>query len=178
MSVGHRYGKPDISQAECERILGDPRIKARLAQKPRIDRNYDIPYLAGYSQDGKTIYVDREFPVRGLLVGRRVVNVLPFLVEHEKVEKAVIDVLGKPYSYAHAVATHAEEKKALAAGYQPREYEKAFEPYIKKDARKRIQRTPADLDLTPYRDEQDNDLIGRKAAGASDNSALHDLIAA
>lgn len=169
MSTGHhheRYGDTllDIPPAECNRIMADPRISARLKQKPTIDDTYDVPYLAGYSKNGKTVYIDRHFPFRKLKIGKDTVNVLPFLLIHETVEKAIIDVLKKPYKYAHTVATFFEEKAARAAGINIPAYEKAYEPYIKRDELEKIKRPPPDLDMTPYIDSRDTKVIQRLRA--------------
>ena len=37
----------------------DAAIEAIL-KKIKLDRNHDIPYLAGYSMDHKTIYIDQQ----------------------------------------------------------------------------------------------------------------------
>jgi len=33
-----------------------------LARAKKIDRGHDIPYVAGYSQNGEKIYIDRHMP--------------------------------------------------------------------------------------------------------------------
>ena len=38
------------------------RARCDLRRVKKFDRKHDIPYLAGYSQDGKTIYIDRHMP--------------------------------------------------------------------------------------------------------------------
>jgi len=48
----------------------------------RVDRNHDIPYLAGYSRDGRTVFIDRHMP-RSFLVGKRRVRTDSFLITHE-----------------------------------------------------------------------------------------------
>ena len=44
-------------------------LEAVVRQIKKVDRRHDIPYLAGYSKNGKTIYIDRNmpkvFPFRG-----------------------------------------------------------------------------------------------------------------
>ena len=60
----------------------------------------DIPYIAGYSEDGKTVFIDRHLPrsFRWLL---KTVRVEPFLLTHEIVEKALLDELRLHYLHAH-----------------------------------------------------------------------------
>jgi hypothetical protein len=81
----------------------------------RFDRKHDIPYLAGYSLDGKTIYIDRHMPASFKFKGRTI-NTDRFLVLHEEVEKTLIDQLGLHYLHAHQIATRAEEAAVRAAG--------------------------------------------------------------
>lgn len=160
MSVGHRAaGLEKIPSTEIERVLRDPRIVARLKQRPTVDTSYDIPYIAGYSKNGRTVYVDRHFPLKHLAVGKTILNVLPFLLIHETVEKAVIDILKKHYLYAHTIGTYAEEKAVKAAGIDVPTYEKGYAPYIKRDEAERVKRVPRDLDLTPYIDSHDRKVL-------------------
>jgi hypothetical protein len=57
-----------------------------------LDRKHDIPYLADYSKDGKTIYIDRHMPSSFRYDGRDV-NTDRYLILHEEVEKTLIDQL-------------------------------------------------------------------------------------
>ena len=67
-------------------------VKALRRRVRRVSHDYDIPYIAGYSVDGKTIFIDRHLPrtIRWLL---KTVRVEPFLLTHEIVEKALLDEL-------------------------------------------------------------------------------------
>ena len=47
------------------------RARRDLRRVKKLDRKHDIPYLAGYSQDGKTIYIDRHMPQNFKFRGRR-----------------------------------------------------------------------------------------------------------
>ena len=60
-------------------------VKALRRRVRRISHDYDIPYIAGYSVDGKTIFIGRHLPrtIRWLL---KTVRVEPFLLTHEIVE--------------------------------------------------------------------------------------------
>jgi len=50
------------------------------------NRDHDIPYLAGYSRDCKTIYIDRHLPPSFRYRGRDI-DTDRFLILHEEVEK-------------------------------------------------------------------------------------------
>src|SRR5262249_14864552 len=80
-----------------------------------LDRKHDIPYLAGYSKDGKTIYIDRHMPSSFRYSGKDI-NTDRYLILHEKVEKTLIDQLNLHYLHAHQIATCAEQAAVRAAG--------------------------------------------------------------
>jgi hypothetical protein len=43
-------------------LMLDRALDAILRRVDHLDREHDIPYLAGYSRDGHTIYIDRHLP--------------------------------------------------------------------------------------------------------------------
>lgn len=173
MSSGHRASPRAVTAAELNAVLKNQDVRARLSQKPTINRSYDIPYLAGYSTDARTIYIDRHLPVQNIKIAGRSVNVLPFLLRHETVEKALIDLRGFKYAEAHAYATAAEEKLVRDAGINSDAYEHAIAPYIKADEHDRIRSAPPDLDLEPYHDSHDEQLLRKlRAAGVKSPSHL------
>jgi hypothetical protein len=64
-----------------------PGARCRGARRVKnLDRDHDIPYLAGYSRDGKTIYIDRPMPPSFRYRGRDI-DTDRFLILHEEVEK-------------------------------------------------------------------------------------------
>jgi hypothetical protein len=129
----------------------------------RFDRKHDIPYLAGYSLDGKTIYIDRHMPASFKFKGRTI-NTDRFLVLHEEVEKTLIDQLGLHYLHAHQIATRAEEAAVRAAGLEWRDYDRFMQKFVKRIGDERLSKIPRDLDTKPYRDEHDDDLLRRMLA--------------
>lgn len=149
MSAGdpHKHG---VTPGEMHTVVSRAAVQKELDKPFTLNREYDLPYLAGYSQDGKTIYIDRHLP-KALKIDGKSVDVTPFLIEHERVEKALIDQLGYGYWKAHWNATEAEEEKVVAAGFKRAPYEAVLKPYIKADDRERIVKIPPDLDLTPYK---------------------------
>ena len=154
-----------MEPAEAKRILhqamGNAAFRTRLYDsKYRIDRDFDIPYLAGYSKDGRVIYVDRHLPIQ-LLIGGRRIAILPYLTTHERTEKALLDFFDFKYTKAHQVATFAEHKELQSQNISPNLYEKALDPYIKADQVEKITRVPLDLDMEPYRDSRDLRLLSR-----------------
>jgi hypothetical protein len=123
-----------------------------------LDRSRDIPYLAGYSRDGKTIYIDRHLPRSFITAGKRVYTD-KFLILHEAVEKAILSALGLHYQQAHQIALRAEEAAVRAEGIRWRDYDRFMRLYIKEAGDESLSRLPADLDIKPYRDEHDTKLL-------------------
>jgi hypothetical protein len=143
----------------------DRALDAIARRAKRLDRNHDIPYLAGYSEDGKTIYIDRHMPKSFRYQGREV-NTDRFLILHEEVEKTLIDQLGLHYLHAHQIATRVEQAAVRCAGIGWQAYDRFMQKYVKHIGDERLTKVPADLDQKPYRDEHDSDLLKRM------NSAL------
>src|SRR6204780_1016541 len=141
-------------------LMMDRALDAVVRRVKKLDRKHDIPYLAGYSLDGKTIYIDRHMP-KSFKFGGRVVETDRFLILHEEVEKTLIDQLGLHYLHAHQIATRAEQAAVRAAGVKWRDYDRFMQKYVKHISDERLTKVPADLDTKPYRDEHDDDLLRR-----------------
>jgi len=144
-------------------LMLDRALDAIVRRVKKLDRGHDIPYLAGYSQDGKTIYIDRHMPKMMKFRGREV-DTDRFLILHEEVEKTLIDQLDLHYLHAHQIATRAEEAAVRAAGIRWRDYDRFMQKFVKRIGDEHLTRVPANLDLKPYRDEHDFDLLKRMQA--------------
>jgi hypothetical protein len=144
-------------------LMMDRALDAICRRVKKFDRKHDIPYLAGYSEDGKTIYIDRHMPQFFKFRGRTI-DTDRFLILHEEVEKTLIDQLGLHYLHAHQIATRAEQAAVRAAGVNWRDYDRFMQKYVKRIGDERLTKVPADLDTKPYRDEHDDDLLRRMLA--------------
>ena len=144
-------------------LMMDRALDAVVKRAKKLDRDHDIPYLAGYSNDGKTIYIDRHMPKVWKYRGREV-NTDRYLILHEEVEKTLIDQLGLHYLHAHQIATRAEQAAVRAAGISWRDYDRFMQKHVKEIGDEGLTNVPADLDLKPYRDEHDDELLKRMAA--------------
>lgn len=158
MSTGHRHAEAAGSQSALlvRRLEKDPEVRRLLCRYERLDDTYDLPYLAGYSKDGKVIYIDRHLPETLSYThdGKfREYRPRSFLIDHESFEKAVIDALGWRYAHAHEAATGYERRHVMQAGLIWQPYQEAYRPFIKADEHEKLKRVPADLDLTPYLDD-------------------------
>ena len=154
------HKKLRIPEWYISNLMLDRALDAIIRRAKDIDRNHDVPYLAGYSKDGKTIYIDRHMP-RTMKVRGRQVDTDRFLILHEEVEKTLIDQLNLHYLHAHQIAARAEEAAVRAAGLRWRDYDRFMQKYVKKIGDERLSKIPPDLDLKPYRDEHDFDLLKR-----------------
>jgi hypothetical protein len=141
-------------------LMLDRALDAVVRRVKNLDRKHDVPYLAGYSNDGKIIYIDRHMPPTMKFRGREI-DTDRFLILHEEVEKTLIDQLGLHYLHAHQIAARAEEAAVRAAGILWRDYDRFMQKHVKTIGDERLTKVPADLDLKPYRDEHDNDLVQR-----------------
>ncbi|MEW9625218.1 hypothetical protein [Rhodanobacter geophilus] len=154
-------------------LMTDRALDAILRRVKKLDRKHDIPYLAGYSRDGKTIYIDRHLPKSFTFRGRTI-EVDRFLILHEEVEKTLIDQLGLHYLHAHQIATRAEEAAVNAQRVTWKAYDRFMQKYVKSIGDERLQKVPADLDLKPYRDYHDYELLRQMAAHIDDVPGMGD----
>lgn len=141
-------------------LMIDRALDAIIRRVKKLDRSHDIPYLAGYSNDGKIIYIDRHMP-RYLKFRGREYDCDRFLILHEEVEKTLIDQLDLHYLHAHQIATRAEQAAVRACGLSWTAYDNFMQKNVKKIGDERLKKVPADLDLKPYRDEHDMELLDR-----------------
>ena len=141
-------------------LMMDRALDAIVRRAKTIDRRHDIPYLAGYSRNGKIIYIDRHMP-ETMRYGGRDINTDRYLILHEEVEKTLIDQLGLHYLHAHQIASRAEQAAVRSAGIRWCDYDRFMQKHVKKIGDERLTKVPADLDLKPYRDEHDLDLLKR-----------------
>ena len=144
-------------------LMMERALDAIVRRVKKFDRQHDIPYLAGYSKDGKTIYIDRHMPKSFKFRGRTI-EIDRFLILHEEVEKTLIDQLGLHYLHAHQIAMRAEQAAVRAAGVNWRDYDRFMQKHVKHIGDERLTKVPDDLDTKPYRDEHDDDLLQRMLA--------------
>lgn len=146
-----------VSDLMLERALD-----AIIRRLKRLDRDHDIPYLAGYSKDGSIIYIDRHMPT-GFRRKGRTIETDRFLILHEEVEKTMIDQLNLHYLHAHQIAARVEQAAVRACGINWRDYDDFMQTNVKHIGDERLTKVPADLDQKPYRDEHDTELLERMA---------------
>lgn len=171
MSSGNKNDPIPFTVAEANKIIQFPVVNRMMRRVFRIDRSYDIPYLAGYSVDGTVIYLDRDLSAWRFL--GKVCSPDRFLILHEHVEKSLIDAIeqssgadrqrllillrmtgpdDKIYFHTHGVATAVEEYAVkLQHGESGlKSYNDFMATQVKRAESERIRRVPSNLDMTPY----------------------------
>jgi hypothetical protein len=138
-------------------------LAAALTRPVRISREFDVPYLAGYSRDGRIIYIDRHLPKTLKWRGRRH-GIDRFIALHEIVEKSLLDELRLHYLHAHQIALRTEQAAVRAAGIPWRVYDRFTKANSKKIEKEKLTRVPAALDLVPYSDEEDYETLRQLVA--------------
>lgn len=138
--------------------------ESALLSDVKIDRKHDVPFCAGMSEDGSTLYIDKEVPkeVDGMDLEKT-------LIVHEMVEHLLMDKCGLKYDEAHYIATAAEEACVRCNGWDVTKYNKAWDKIIRQvSARGNFKNVPQDLDTAPYaedgtkeeKDEVEGGLLG------------------
>jgi hypothetical protein len=123
-----------------------------------ISTEYDIKYTGGYSVDGKKIYIDRDFP-KQLSIGDKTIDCLASIgLHHELVEKWLIDDT-YTYPYAHKIATMVERAYVESQGVTWDEYSKEVNKNLSIVSSKKAERSPVDLDMSPYVYDRDIGVI-------------------
>lgn len=132
------------------KLADSPEIQEIIKRPIKVNKSYDIPYVAGYSTDAKTVYIDQHF--KDNMHGK---NVLKYVVMHEVIEKHLIDKYKFKYEHAHLIALYVERKHVRAAGLNWNRYEDFVLDQYKGMHHEKLQNVPSDLDLTPYKDSHE-----------------------
>lgn len=165
MSSGHFDDEPKKADFDAlRRVWRLDAVRDASKRFQREDRQYRVPYLAGASNDGQTLYIDAKLPSK--------IAEVPLALScgvHEGVELALVQKLGWKYEPAHRVALAAERLAVEEAGYEWEPYRVDFEPYFGPIEHEALcdGDVPPDLALYPYTADMPLlrkliDLTGRK----------------
>lgn len=155
-AISKHGNKPtNTPSRNAKKLIEDPRFKARMAKIKfiTVNKHYDIPYLTGYSENGKVVYIDRHLKTKF-----KGVDITPFLRTHEVVEKSLID-LGLRYQEAYHMATQFERQAVEAARLNWNDYIAFLYPHGKRIRTDQLNKVPKDLDLKPYATDKDRKLL-------------------
>lgn len=117
---------------ELKRIMNEPKFKHAYAKYTKTDAEHHIPYLAGSSKDGTTVYFDHRAPQSS----RKTIAI------HEKVEGVLIREYGFDYAKAHKYATEAERE---VVGSRWKTYQAGLEEPIRQAEHAPKRNLPPDL---------------------------------
>lgn len=151
------HAEPGVDPVEVKEAPLDV-VKAALAPKDvqdglnlpvKIDRSRNVKEGAGSSEDGKTIFLDKNMPkeitfkaVNGLEPRRSSFDPAESILVHERVEKSLLDAVnpktGEKYSYdeAHPIALAAEHawiRENIGSPGFVAQYEEQLKGWIKHD---------------------------------------------
>jgi hypothetical protein len=127
-----------------------------IESKFKIDRSHDVPYVAGYSKDGKIIFIDKDMPESFKSKAGKVIKTDKYLILHEAIEITLIERFGEIYQLAHQIALRVERDAVESAGISWKEYNDFMMKYVKEIGdMKKYPNVPKNLDLKPYEDEKD-----------------------
>ncbi len=124
-------------------------------QTPKIDRRWDVPYLAGSNNDNNVVYIDRRVPKRIAVKradgkGRVWIDPAEPLAQHELHEHAAMNK-GKSYERAHLEdADSAERAWIKAHGLSWDDYEKIMDGLLSHIEHEHTRKAPSQLYLKPY----------------------------
>jgi hypothetical protein len=133
----------------------------------KIDYEHDIPYVAGYNNNGNIIYIDKD--VYAAIKKEKKEKWLKPLSFHEAIEKSLM--MAHPnleYQFCHQNALRLELELVTAMKIDKKAYDAFMDKYIKKIGDlKEYSKVPRDLDLVPYEDEKDNSVLKKISASKS-----------
>jgi hypothetical protein len=153
MALGIKYGPRDwyLTKENTEKA-----IKA-VESCHTINRKFDVPDLAGYSENGKTLYIDKDCPESFEYAGRQVKSDR-YLLLHEEVEEALLedeeeDSGSSNYLDCHQIACLAE--KEAVETIEGMGCWEAYSKFCRKQIdlawnKKGKLNTPPDLNKKPY----------------------------
>jgi hypothetical protein len=148
---------PKVHSFKVHTMLTDPKFIKRMEGSVSVIKKYDIPYVAGYSKDGKRVYIDRH--VEPKMNG---IDIAKYIVLHEHVEKSLMDLFNLKYQQAHHIALSIEHASVIEDGVDWDAYSKHIDKYTKKLSHEDLTHSPPDLDLSPYKDEKELPIFLRK----------------
>lgn len=149
-SKSHKPSDTEWNEDELRKAI------AGIEDEVTIDHDHLIPWVAGTSNDLKTVYIDKDIPEK----------YFGPLTIHELAERALVDTFHLPYDEGHQLACKLERAAVEAAGMNWAEYQDAMDGYIHADEGEPLPAgsVPAQLWLVPYEDDSPATLRRVRAA--------------
>ena len=124
----------------------------------KVNTDYDIKYTGGYSVDGKTVFLDEHFPRFIEVDGKKIDTTVSIDRHHEIPEKWLSDNAFE-YPYAHEIATKIEREYVESLGVNWDDYCREVDRQLREVYRRKLQKSPKDLDLAPYFYSRDKEAL-------------------
>lgn len=178
MSIGINRDRSPLAPLPDDWLLDGEEIDQleEMLKTAEIDTEHDIPYTAGYSEDAKTVYFDKEVPhyleikARGKKLDTVKIDLYKSFGTHERIEKSLEE--GPPpidYELAHQAALAMERLYVESIGGDWNDYnDKTLELVNSIYKRSEFSNVPDDLDLEPYRDEEDTKTLKKMGKDETD----------
>lgn len=149
-SENGRLGMPSGNQSiPAGTGANAPGIAGVGARSIAVDNSHDIPYLAGSSNDGKTVYIDRRVPAT-MTVGDKTFDPRKYLMVHELRENHEMTINGQPYETAHRAALNVEKAAVEGDGINWNGYQEQMQKMAAQTQRESPTNPPSDLYTKPY----------------------------
>jgi hypothetical protein len=157
MSSGHHthHHHNDRVLRELKRLLAEPDVKKWLDKPYKVDFSHPMPLTGGSTVDWGTFFLDPVLKERFKVGRRRNVDLAPFVLRHEIVEKALRLAKGMSYDRAHAYATCAEHQDVTAAGLDWDAYKSVMRKITSQNEHERPKGMPKGYDYGPLRASRD-----------------------
>lgn len=127
-----------------------------------VNTDYQVPYVAGYSQDGAIVYIDKRLPKCFIDTKGNTVDVYKYLFIHEVTEKALKDELNLSYNRAHSLAIATQAQALTMDNINYDEYYAFLQSYINYDIQPEdFDDVPPDLDVSPYIEDGKIDVVSK-----------------
>lgn len=188
VSSGHPHARPNVRHpSELSRLRGEGDFVELMKRWQKLDVDHDVPDLSGYSVDGTTCYIDKDAfhaildpDYAQTLVNMRIdtgiseEQTITCLVEHEHIEKVLLDADNPIHSYAdaHDLATIAEHDLVRKFGGKPHQYDRGLDALFEHCEGKGGANPPKDLACASLL--EDHDVADERALKALDAAGVTD----
>lgn len=144
MSSGHHHQHAHSKELcdEVTRLLADEKVRAFMKRPYTVSFSRKIPLTGGSNIRGDVYYIDSDVPA----------VLRSFILWHERVEKALRQVLEMSYDRAHVLATCAEHMRVEEAGHSWEDYKKRVAPIVRENEKRRPFPLPSSFDTGPMRE--------------------------
>lgn len=163
-----------MSDKSRDLILND--TVGKIIAGVTVNREYNVPYLAGYNNAASVIYIDSRLPKTHTQKDGKELSVDRYLTMHEVFEGILLRDFKMSYQNAHQMALYIEKASVVADGYSWEEYNEFMWHHIRLVEKEGFVKIPPDLNMQPYEDCNDNDLIVRMKTAQEEGGVISEEV--